>query len=195
MMAFEHPDRIVNIDMDSTSFEFEHPIKLALAERGIAYADPTTNFYIARRYQDPEVTKMIEDIQNSRGFFRNLPLIGGFEDAWYEMIEQGYSPRFCSKPLSSNPYCREEKLEAIDFHFGPKVADQAYIGRYKEKEPGIALLDDRPGMGNGLTWQRIIYTRPWNQHESGLRLESWHDPKLFPILAQCAERYDQLVRS
>ncbi|MFZ1258746.1 MAG: hypothetical protein WAQ25_04735 [Candidatus Saccharimonas sp.] len=191
-MAFEYPHRIVNLDMDSTFFEFEHPIKLALAERGIAYADPTTDFYIAKRYQDPEVVEMIEGIQHAKGFFQNLPLIDGAKDAWYEMIERGYSPRFCSKPLQKNPYCLEEKRAAIDFHFGAKAVDEAYIGRDKESEPGIALIDDRPGLGNGHTWQRIIYTQPWNQHESGLRLQSWRDPNLFPILAQCAAHYDRL---
>lgn len=192
-MKFLHPDRVVNIDMDSTSFEFEYPIRRALAQLGIEYADPTTNFYIAKRYEDPEVVALIESIQNSEGFFRNLPLIDGFKDRWYEMQDRGFSPRFCTKPLSSNPYCVKEKKEAIDAEFGPRAVDEAYIGRDKESEPGIALADDRPGMTNGLTWQRIIYTRPWNQHETGYpRLESWHDPNLFSILAQCAERYDRL---
>ncbi len=111
------------------------------------------------------------------------------------MQEAGYSPRFNTKPLRSNPYCIEEKKEAIDAHFGPQAVDEAYIGSNKEDEPGIALFDDRPGLTNGRTWQRVIYTQPCNQHDSGPRLTTWHDPNLFPILAQCASRYDHLMKS
>lgn len=194
-MAFERPDRIVNVDMDSTLFDFEHPLKIALAERGIAYADPTTQFYIAKRYDDPEVVELLGSIFNAKGFFANLPLIDGAREGWQQMKDAGYYPRICSKPLRSNPYCLEEKLLSIDHHFGPKAADEAYIGRDKESEPGIALIDDRPDITDGLTWKRIIYTQPWNRHETDLRLQSWQDPNLPMILAYCAERYDRLYRN
>lgn len=184
--------RIVNVDMDSTLFDFEHPIKQELARLGIAYADPTLDFYISKRYSDPAIVALIESVHNSEGFFLNLPPIAGSIEAWHAMEELGYHPRINSKPLSSNPYCREEKLASIDYHLGPVAADEAYLGSNKEEEPGIALFDDRPGMSDGKTWKRIIYTQPWNAHEDDWRLKSWQDPALPELLAACAERYDRL---
>lgn len=184
--------RVVNIDMDGTLFDFEHPIKQELARRGIAYADPALDFYISRRYDDPETIALIESVQNAQGFFLSLPPLEGSIEAWYTMKELGYHPRINSKPLSSNPYCREEKLASIDYYFGPVAADEAYLGKDKESEPGIALIDDRPGLHDGKTWKRIIYTQGWNAHEQDWRLKSWHDPALPDLLAACAERYDRL---
>lgn len=184
--------RVVNVDMDSTLFDFEHPIKKELARLGIAYADPTLDFYISKRYSDPEIVELIESIHNAEGFFLSLPPIEGSIEAWHTMVELGYHPRINSKPLRSNSYCREEKLASIDYYLGPTTADEAYLGGNKEAEPGIALFDDRPGMGDGKTWKRIIYTQPWNAHEEDWRIESWQDPTLPVLLAACAARYDRL---
>lgn len=192
-MKFKRPERIVNFDMDGTLVDFEYPIKKALKELNIPYADPTLDFYIAKRYQDPEIIELIEDIQNSKGHFSSLPLIDGAKElGWDQALEQGYHPRICTKPLRSNPYCIDEKKETIDRYFGPKAVDEAYIGGYKEEEPGIALIDDRPGLTNGKTWRRIIYAQPWNRHETGARLESWHDPSFLKIIGDCAVRYRNL---
>ena len=163
---------IVLIDMDSTLFDFEAPINRALANCGIALADPTSHFYIAERYQDQAVIELIHSTQNDQGFFLDLSPIPGAIKSWNELRELGYHPRICSKPLRANPYCVEEKLAAIDYYFGPEAADTAYIGRDKESEKGIALIDDRPGLTDGTYWKRIIYTQPWNQHENGLRINS-----------------------
>lgn len=184
--------RTVLIDMDSTLFDFDGKIKLELAARGIAYADPSLDFYIAKRYTDPEVIDFIHSVQNAEGFFQNLEPLPEAIEKWYQMQEMGYHPRICSKPLRANPYCTTEKLAAVEHYFGLEAAAEAYIGGDKESEPGIALFDDRPGLGNGKTWQRVIFSQPWNQHESGMRLESWQDPRLPSILAQCAGRYDRL---
>lgn len=187
-----HEHRIVNIDMDSTIFDFEYPLKLELARLGIAYADPTLDFYISKRYDDPEIVTMLESIHNSEGFFLSLPPIEGAIEAWHTIQELGFYPRINSKPLRSNPHCREEKLASIDYYFGPTAADEAYIGSDKESEPGIALIDDRPGLHDGKTWKRVIFTQPWNAHEQDWRLESWHDSELPNLLAACAARYDRL---
>ncbi len=184
--------RTVLIDLDSTLVDFEGPIRRALAERGIAYADPSLDFYADKRYDDPEVVALIKSVQNSQGFFRNLEPLHGAVEIWAHLQENGFHPRICSKPLRSNPWCVEEKLAAVDHYFGPHAADDAYIGRDKESEAGIALIDDRPELTDGMYWRRVIYTQPWNAHEEGLRIESWSDPQLLPILAQCADRYDSL---
>lgn len=191
-MATSIESRTVLIDMDNTLFGFDASITAQLTERAIALADPALDFYIARRYQDPSVVELIQSLQNSQGFFRNLQPLPGALEAWQHIADEGYRPRICSKPLSDNKWCREEKLETVEHYFGAEAAAEAYMGDDKESEPGIALVDDRPGLADGNYWQRVIYTQPWNAHEQGTRLESWSDPNLFTILANCAARYDRL---
>ncbi|MBP6037726.1 MAG: hypothetical protein KA604_00100 [Candidatus Saccharimonas sp.] len=184
---------IVNIDMDGTQFDFDGRVTQVLREHGVEIVDASKDFYIANRYSDPEVVALIHDVQSAEGFFRNLEPIDGAIERWYEMIERGYGPRSCTKPLRSNLFCTAEKLAVIDYYFGAKAADAAYIGRDKESQPGIALIDDRPGMTDGREWKRIIFTQPWNTHEDDWRIQSWADPQLWQLLAKCVERHSRIT--
>lgn len=189
--------RLVNYDLDGVIFDFEGAINTALKGEfpDIELADPRTHFYVFKHYQNPEVVDFIKDTQNSKGFFANLTLIEGALEAWQNAQELGFYNRVCSAPLTDNPWCTEEKLEAIDRHFGHKAADEAFIGKDKAGEPGIALIDDKPGLTDGLTWKRIIFSQPYNIMDEGYRIDGWHDPTLPAILANCAARYHRISSS
>ena len=190
-------NKLVNFDLDGVIFNFDSAINAVLEREfpGMELADPASHFYVFQRYSDPQVIECIKDTQNSKGFFANLKLIDGALEAWQQTQELGYYNRVCSAPLTDNPWCVLEKLEAIDAYFGPKAADEAYIGNNKAGEPGIALIDDKPGLHDGRTWKRIVFTQPYNTMDNDLRLQDWHDPTLPHALAYCAARYDLLTTS
>lgn len=188
-------NRTVLTDMDGVLFDFEGSINNALRLEfpRIGIANPSLHFYVYKRYSDPKVVEFIKDTQNSQGFFRDLQPLPGAIKRWREMKERGYTPRICTAPLSENPYCVEEKKESIDHYFGAKAVDLAFIGKDKQQEDGICLIDDRPGLEDGRVWKRVVFNQPYNMHENDLRLNGWQDPNLFSILASCAERYDSLT--
>lgn len=200
-MAEKYPiNHTVLEDMDGVLFDFEGAVDAALALEfpNLERADPRSHFYVYARYeaQNPEVADFIKSTQNSQGFFRSLDPLPGAIDQWRALIEAGYTPRICSAPLTDNPHCITEKLEMIDYYFGPHAADAAFIGKNKQDEDGICLIDDRPAIKDGRYWQRVAYTQPYNTHESDcLRIDGWNDPTLLQILAICAERYDKLMSS
>jgi len=187
--------RTVLEDMDGVLFDFEGAINTALSVEfpELNLADPASHFYVYKRYTDPRVVEFIQHTKNSQGFFRNLPPLPGAIEQWQTLQEGGYAPRICSAPLSENPYCEHEKREVIDHYFGSRAVDAAFIGKNKQPIDGICLIDDRPKMENGSTWQRVIFTHPYNAHEQGPRINGWHDPTLHQTLAYCAARYDSLV--
>lgn len=185
---------IVNLDMDGVLFNFVGAIDRKLQQEfpSMELADPASHFYVFKRYSDPAVVQFIKDTQNSQGFFANLEMIDGALAAWQTMQELGYHPRINSAPLTDNPYCIQEKLSVVDRYFGAQAADEAFVGKDKASEPGIALIDDRPGLQDGKTWKRVVFSQPYNRADSDLRLENWADPALPQILAYCAARYDSL---
>lgn len=180
----EH-ERTVLIDMDGVMADFD---TAAIASIDKKLVVPRSQFYIAQDYPE-ELRKEIEAAYNSPGFFEHLEPMPGLLEAWQTLIDNGYTPRVASAPLSSNPTAIEGKIKWLDKimvpEFGPKVVEEAIIDKNKWKHPGLVLIDDRPDVPRGpdsqhiAQWEHILFG--WEHLSSvplaatAFRLLHWSD--------------------
>jgi len=176
----------VLIDMDNTLFDFDAPI---LESIDVADRVERTNFYITKDYPAP-LHEQIKQVYNDPDFFCNLAIKEGATEAWQAMLDNDYSPRIASAPLTSNPYAIEGKClslkRTLAKEFGSGVLENAIFDKEKWKYPGLALIDDRPDVPTGPTgseglasWQHVLFgwqhlaTVPMST--AAFRLLSWRD--------------------
>jgi len=148
-----------------------------------------TQFRVHHNFDDETIQRDIIALINSEGFFRGLPLIDSALDGWQTLINLGYHPRICSSPLSTNPWCDQEKRQWLTKHLGNDVAQDAVIDKNKYKHGGIALIDDRTDLlhADKAPWQQIIFDASYNQDfATDYRIYGWNDPAL-PELLQRAD--------
>jgi 5'-nucleotidase len=187
----------VLVDMDGVMADFDGEVSRRLGDQipGFILPDPSTDFYITKRLNDPEHVRVARGIQAAEGFFRNLRPIENALNGWEALKDLGYHPRICSSPLRSNLWCVADKLAWLDEHLGAQVAEEAVFDKDKSGYEGIALIDDRPivaGAENA-SWQHILFTQPYNLHiDTEYRLNGWNDTALPILLARCATAQSRL---
>lgn len=190
----------VYVDMDGVLADFDGTVIRRLLEIDplIDVSDLSSDFYITRRLKTERDIQFAHEIQSSRDFFRSLPSIEGAVDAWHNLEEAGLNPQVLSAPLTSNPWCVEEKLAWLDTHLGPRVADAACFDKHKWRYDGIALIDDRPEIDgyHRATWQHVLFSQAYNRHiNTEYRIHDWTDlDHLAKLLSRAAERYQTLHR-
>jgi 5'-nucleotidase len=189
----EAPNALVDMDGVLAGFDYEVERQLALHHPDIVIPPQRTNFYISADY--PDHLELVRGISDQEGFFAELPLIEGAIEGWHRIMACGFTPRICSSPISTNPYCEAEKLDWLKRHlvpeFGSWVIEQAIITKEKEKVDGVALFDDRPEVANAedARWQHIVFDQPYNRHIALPRLRGWLDPNLPQLLWAAQLRY------
>lgn len=187
------PSQIVLVDMDGVIAGFDEATAMYLAtyHPHIPLSNDRETFHYRDFYDDPAHVQTITDHQTSENFFRDLPPIEDALYGWQRIIDLGYHPRICSSPLRANPRCVDEKRQWIRTHLGAAAERDAIIDKKKEEYPGIALIDDRPGIVTaGATWQQIVFDQPYNQHIlTDLRLYGWRDPTLPALLDRCQHAF------
>lgn len=186
-------ERIVLVDMDGVIANFD---KAALENVPPELVVERRHFYIKEDYPD-DIKPIIEEAYNAPGFFEDLEPMPGLHEGWQTMIDNDYSPRITSAPLSSNPTSVEGKIKWLNRvmvpEFGHEVVDNAIIDKEKWKYDGLALIDDRPsvaklspGGGTKAEWEHVLFGWPHLQRvplaTAAFRLLSWNDNNLIPIL-------------
>lgn len=189
----EHPKRVL-VDLDGVIFDFNRRVAEIVRQEFPHITVPRTLnqfFYFEDNFPE-HVRPTIREITARRGFFASFKLIEGALSGWQRIFDAGLQPTVCSSPLKNNPTCREEKISAVERHFGRQAADQAIITRDKHLCDGIILIDDRGKLHgvNQAAWVHGVFDYPHNRDtQSDYRIRGWNDPKLEDTLLRAQEHY------
>lgn len=117
---------------------------------------------------------------NSPGWFADLPVTEGAVEGLTELAEHA-EIWICSKPLDTNPTCRDEKASWLTRHFGEEWARRLIIAPDKSLIRGDVLLDDAPYLEwfERAQWRTVIFPTPWNGDGSkwaGHQRWTWGNP-------------------
>lgn len=181
---------VILVDMDGVLADFDGATEQFLLQKhpDVEVIRNREHFYYKSSYSSLAHQAIISELHASQDFFRLLPVIDGALEGWQQIIDLGYEPRICSSPLSSNQWCREEKLLWVEQHLGKHARDTAIITKNKERHDGIALIDDRPEIAGAETaqWRHILFSQSYNSHiDTDFRIHDWHDTNLERLLAAC----------
>ncbi len=178
--------RTVLVDMDGVMADFD---RAALANIPKELIVPRSQFYVASDYPE-ELRSIIEATYNSPEFFENLEPMQGVREGWQAMIDNGYSPRVASAPLSSNKNSVEGKIKWLDRvmvpSFGPRIVNEAIIDKKKWKYGALAIIDDNPIIRKGppdgpesAEWEHILFGWPHltavPMARAAFRILNWQD--------------------
>lgn len=128
------------------------------------------------------------------GFFAGMLPVEGALAAIQEMLTAGIDVALCTSPWLSNPTCASDKLQWVERHLGPGMAESTVITRDKTRVRGDVLIDDKPFV-TGRTqpeWDLIRFTYHYNRHVPGPRISGWVNWQ--PVLGKSLQtRTDNLV--
>lgn len=138
---------------------------------------------------------LVDEITQTPGFYRNLPLLPGAKQALKEMLDAGYEVRIVTSPWVSNPTCASDKMAWVVEHLGSHWAQRLIITNDKTFVRGDFLFDDKPEVKGSLkpTWEHILVDSPLNLETKNRRrvrsLANWReavepnlDPKPFYVM-------------
>ena len=133
-------------------------------------------------------------IENSEGFFANLPPMKGALEALQQMEKLNFNVYICTSPLLSSSYCAQEKILWIKHHLGEAWLSRLIMTSDKVQAKGDILIDDKPmellepgGRHNYATWKQVFFDQPYNQHCRNIpRIKRWSDclQVLLPLFGQ-----------
>lgn len=115
------------------------------------------------------------------GVFEHAPTMPGAVEAVKGMLAKGLEVFFVSKP---DRYCYsrslQEKARWLERHFGPEFKHRLIPLEDKSLIRGDILIDDNPNTINDEmvlkpVWTHVIFCRPYNMSNNGIRLHSWNE--------------------
>jgi 5'(3')-deoxyribonucleotidase len=188
MSKFEdRPIALIDMDGPLADFDAEVVNRLSIRRPDIPILKTRHNFYISDDY--PEHSLLLREISDEEGFFESLPLAAYALEGFQRVIDLGYHPRICSKPMRSNPYSKIEKLKWLEREFvpifGEYVVKEAIITPNKHEQEGVALIDDAPAIPKSeeaLYGEHIVFDMEYNQASEQPRLYGWLDDNLAALL-------------
>jgi 5'-nucleotidase len=125
----------------------------------------------------------VDAILQSRGFYRNLPLMRGARQAVTDLLAEGFDIYICTSPLTQYQNCVLEKYEWVEEYLGSEFTKRVILTRDKTLVRGDVLIDDKPVIGGISTpqWRHVLFDQPYNRHLPGPRIhwEHWRE-----VLAQ-----------
>lgn len=118
-----------------------------------------------------EQRRVVDEITQSPGFYRNLDLIDGAKQALIEMLRSGYDVRIVTSPWNSNPTCASDKMAWVREHLGKDWGLRLIITNDKTLVFGDWLIDDKPKVkGSRIpSWEHIWFDQPLNAQLTGQR--------------------------
>lgn len=173
---------IILLDMDGTGAQFDAYLRSVLYQRHPALdwkpVEEHSEPYFRKNYPDELRGNLITEAQSEAGFFKDLPPEEGFPEAVQEMIDSGYEPYICSRPLLSNPTCAMDKYHWVKQHLGASMARRVFLAVDKTCVIGDVLIDDFPVIEGHIQppkWVHILFDRPYNRALPNPRLKRWSE--------------------
>lgn len=174
---------IILVDMDGVlchwNHEYDRLLDLADPEKLITRTPEQRTFDLFGGRPEAH-QKMILDVMNTPGFYRNLAPIEGGKEALNEMIELGHTVYLVSSPFPSNPTCASDKFAWVIEHLGEEWAQRLILTMDKTAVVGDVLIDDKPKIHGKVVpeWTHVVFDAPWNQEEHDKpRVMDWSDWK------------------
>jgi 5'-nucleotidase len=135
---------------------------------------------LACRWNTAQIKRLVNDISETPGFYRNLPAVNGAVEALNEMLDSGVDVWICTSPLSEFRNCVLEKYDWVHKHLGQRFVDRMIMCRQKAYVRGGFLIDDLPDPRRECAlmpeWNHIVFDAPYNRGASPkLRIEKWRD--------------------
>lgn len=97
------------------------------------------------------------------GWFEDLEVTEGASDGVNQLVEAGVDIWVCTKPLESNPTCRDGKAAWLRKHF-PDLEHKLILAPDKSLVRGDVLLDDAPvhSQIEVAEWDAVVFSLPFN---------------------------------
>lgn len=167
------------VDLDGVVADFEagvlaiwhdrHPEKELFAPR------TRPHFHIGEGL-DPSDQQEVKEICQSKGFFRNLPVIEGAQEALKTMTQQ-HDVYILTSAGVTLPMAASEKYQWVTERLGATWLSRLIITPAKHMVKGDILIDDKPQV-RGEThaeWEHVLYDWPYNRTRTDLRRLTWTD--------------------
>jgi 5'-nucleotidase len=172
------------LDMDGPLADFDAAVfaLATLTDVDLDIAGPHEQ--TARYFTDHVVSKTEKKLIQARikrpGWFRALPVTAGAVDGVAALLEAGHDLWVATKPMESNPTCRDEKAAWLREHF-PMLERRMFIAPNKSLLHADVLLDDAPKLSwiEQASWRPVIFKAPFNGRGSKwghIPQWSWGDP-------------------
>lgn len=112
---------------------------------------------------DPEHREAARALINQPGWFRALPVTPGAQEGVEALLAAGHEITVCTKPLATNPTCRDEKYAWLVEHF-PMLAPEMITAPNKSRITGDLLLDDAIDHAQAAVagWEPVVFRMPFN---------------------------------
>ena len=156
-----------------------------LAEGGMLYHERTT--WDLRQGLTERGLDITRQIMEYDGFYRNLPVIDGAQDAIERLQRTGHDVWFVSTPYLSNPSCANDKLAWVEEHFGPRLMAKTILTMDKTVVIGDVLIDDRPEISGvqAPTWKHLCFGEyGYSATTQSERVKTWYDVETTIMLLQ-----------
>lgn len=173
---------IILVDQDGPMADFEQGVinvwQKWFPNESFVPIENRRNFYTRLDYPK-ELRGRIDEIQYSKNFYADLPIVAGCFEAISEMLALGYNVRICSAPSSKYENCVGEKYFWVEKHFGREFTRRIILTKDKTLIKGNFLIDDRPLIEDIDTaeWEHILYDAPYNRHISDKKRLTWSNWK------------------
>ena len=141
--------------------------------------DPNRKYYMTENMLLPKDQVLTRYMLDKSSFFRNLPVTNGAIEG-VELLQSEFDVWVCTKPLDTNPTCRNDKMWWISHHF-PNLYTKVIMTPNKSMVAGDILLDDAPNpiyMHTSI-WRPVVFRDTFNgegSHWAHLPHWSWDDP-------------------
>lgn len=154
------------VDQDGPLSDFESAFYDACKAAAIQFdCEPheQTHRFASDHIPDRQQRAVARQMCDSRDWFRRLPPVDGAAEGLEELARMA-DVWIVTKPLESNPWCRDEKAAWVREHLGADWVRRLIIAPDKTMVRGDALVDDTPRREWLVEppWQPIIYRMPWN---------------------------------
>lgn len=138
--------------------------------------------YFTDHIQDDSQRRASMKVIEAEGWFRDLPVVEGSQEGVEALLSAGWEIHVCTKPMDTNPTCRDEKAAWLKEHF-PDIATSMITAPDKSMIVGDVLLDDDPKLKwlERAQWVPIVFTAPYNTEGALADLTHWtwgDDPML-----------------
>lgn len=160
----------VLVDLDGVLADFDKAYFDLAADLGIKMdceLGDQKHRFASKHLVDKKADRIMRRFVDSPGWFKNLHPIPGAREGFLHLATKA-DLWVVTKPLESNPTCRDEKALWVERHLGIEWEKRLIIAPDKSRIVGDILLDDAPKLEwiPRATWKPVVFTQPFNLVDS-----------------------------